>query len=174
MSSCGFHVKVILVSLNELRSVSSAFIFWNRKRQDYFFLKCLIEFTSEFIWGWILGKVIVISSVIWKGVVLFIFSIYPCVTLALFVFQGIDFQKNRSVVSDSLQSHGLYSAWNSPGQNIRVGSCSLLQGIFPTQGLNADLPHCRWSFTSWDPREALFYLSYLIYGYRDVCNTPLL
>ena len=26
----------------------------------------------------------------------------------------------------------------------RVGSCSLLQGIFPTQGSNPDLPHCRW------------------------------
>ena len=32
---------------------------------------------------------------------------------------------------------------NSPGQNIGVGSCSLLQGIFPTQGLNPGLPHCR-------------------------------
>ena len=38
-----------------------------------------------------------------------------------------------SVVSDSLWPHGLCSAWNSPGQNTRVGCCSLLQGIFPTQ-----------------------------------------
>ena len=48
-----------------------------------------------------------------------------------------------SVVSDSLQPHGLYSPWNSPGQNTGVGSLSLLQGIFPTQGLNPGLPHCR-------------------------------
>ena len=34
--------------------------------------------------------------------------------------------------------------WNSPGQNSRVGSCSLLQGIFPTQGSNPCLPHCKW------------------------------
>ena len=34
-------------------------------------------------------------------------------------------------------------SWNSPGQNIRVGSLSLLQGIFPTQGSNPGLPHCR-------------------------------
>ena len=34
--------------------------------------------------------------------------------------------------------------WDSPGQNTGVGSCSLLQGIFPTQGLNSGLPHCRW------------------------------
>ena len=32
---------------------------------------------------------------------------------------------------------------NSPGQNTRVGSRSLLQGIFPTQGLNPGLPYCR-------------------------------
>ena len=47
-------------------------------------------------------------------------------------------------MSDSLQPHGLYSPWNSPGQNTGVGSLSLLQGIFPTQGLNAGLPHCKW------------------------------
>ena len=37
-----------------------------------------------------------------------------------------------------------YSPWNSSGQNTGVGSLSLLQGIFPTQGSNPDLPHCRW------------------------------
>ena len=40
--------------------------------------------------------------------------------------------------------HGLYSSWNSPGKNTGMGSLSLLQGIFPTQGLNPGLPHCRW------------------------------
>ena len=33
--------------------------------------------------------------------------------------------------------------WNSLGQNTGVGSCPLLQGIFPTQGSNPGLPHCR-------------------------------
>ena len=47
------------------------------------------------------------------------------------------------VMSNSLQPHGLYSPWNSAGQNTRVDSLSLLQGIFPTQGLNPGLPHCR-------------------------------
>ena len=32
-----------------------------------------------------------------------------------------------SVVSESLQPHGLYSPWNSPGQNSGVGSHSLLR-----------------------------------------------
>ena len=47
------------------------------------------------------------------------------------------------VTSDSLRPHGLYSPWNSPGQNTRVGNLSLLQGIFPTQGSNPGLLHCR-------------------------------
>ena len=33
--------------------------------------------------------------------------------------------------------------WNSPDQNTGVGSLSLLQGFFPTQGSNPGLPHCR-------------------------------
>ena len=59
--------------------------------------------------------------------------------------------ESHSVVSDSLWSHGLYSLWNSPGQNIGVGRLSLLQGIFPTQGLNPGLQLCR---------QILFQLSY--------------
>ena len=48
-----------------------------------------------------------------------------------------------SVTSDSLRPLGLYSPWSSPAQNTGVGSLSLLQGIFPTQGLNPGLLHCR-------------------------------
>ena len=48
-----------------------------------------------------------------------------------------------SVSSDSLWLHALYSPWNFPGQNTGVGSLSLLQGIFPTQGSNPGLLHCR-------------------------------
>ena len=48
-----------------------------------------------------------------------------------------------SIVSSSLRPHGLYSSWNSPGQNTEVCSHSFLQGIFPTQGSNPGLPHCR-------------------------------
>ena len=46
-------------------------------------------------------------------------------------------------MSDSLQLHGLYSPWNSPGQNTGVGGLSLLQWIFPTQESNQGLLHCR-------------------------------
>ena len=51
--------------------------------------------------------------------------------------------ESRSVVSDSLRFYGLYSPWNSPGQNTGMGSLSLLQGIFPIQGSNPGLLHCR-------------------------------
>ena len=51
--------------------------------------------------------------------------------------------ESRSVMSHSLRPHGLYSPWNSPGQNTGVGTLPLLQGIFPTQGSNPGLPHCR-------------------------------
>ena len=43
----------------------------------------------------------------------------------------------------TLWPRGLYSPWNSPSQNTGVGSLSLLQGIFPIQGLNPGALHCR-------------------------------
>ena len=53
----------------------------------------------------------------------------------------------HSVMSYSLRSHGLQLAkflcsWNSPGKNTEVGCHSLLQEIFPIQGLNLGLLHC--------------------------------
>ena len=60
-----------------------------------------------------------------------------------------------SVVSNSLWPHELYSPWHSPGQNTEVGSLSLLQGIFPTQGSNlySQVSHTAGRFfTSWITR----------------------
>ena len=56
--------------------------------------------------------------------------------------------ERHSVVSTSLRPQGLESTrllcpWNSPGKNTGVGSHSLLQRIFPTQGLNLGLLRCR-------------------------------
>ena len=56
--------------------------------------------------------------------------------------------ENRSVVSDSLPPYGLQPTrllcpWNSPGQSTGVGNLFLLQWIFPTQGSNPGLLHCR-------------------------------
>ena len=49
-----------------------------------------------------------------------------------------------SVVSNSLQHHGLYSPWNSPGKNTGMSCHALLQGIFPTQGSKPGHLHCKW------------------------------
>ena len=56
-------------------------------------------------------------------------------------------------MSDSLQPHGPYSPWNSPGQNTGVGSLSLLQGISPTQGSNPVSRITGEFFSSWATRE---------------------
>ena len=50
------------------------------------------------------------------------------------------FVMNVKVASDSLWPHQLYGPWSPPGQNTGVGSLSLLQGIFLTQGSNPGLP----------------------------------
>ena len=57
---------------------------------------------------------------------------------------------SRSIcISNSLRPHGPCSLpgslvhRDSPGKNTGVGCHALLQGIFPTQGLNPGLPHCR-------------------------------
>ena len=59
---------------------------------------------------------------------------------------------NLLVMSDSLQPHGLSPArllcpWDSPGKNTEMGCHFLLQGVFPTQGSNLDLPHAGSFFT---------------------------
>ena len=55
---------------------------------------------------------------------------------------------SRSVVSGSLWPHELGATrllrlWDFPGKDTGVGCHFLLQEIFPTQGLNSGLPHCR-------------------------------
>ena len=58
-----------------------------------------------------------------------------------------------------LQTHGLWPTrllypWDSPDKNTGVGCHFLLQGIFPTQGWNPGLLHCRQSLLSEPPRGA--------------------
>ena len=62
--------------------------------------------------------------------------------------------ESHSVMSNSLWFHGLHQPWDSPGQNTGVGSCSLLQGILPTQGSNPGLHIAGGFFTILATREA--------------------
>ena len=73
----------------------------------------------------------------------------------LFLNCEVKWSESRSVMSNSLRRHGLYSPWNSPGQNTGVGGLSLLQPrdqtqVFLTAG---------GFFTSWATREAQEYWS---------------
>ena len=57
-------------------------------------------------------------------------------------------ESENSSMSHSLGSHGLYPArilcpWNSPGKNTGGSFHFLFQGIFPSQGSNLSLLHCR-------------------------------
>ena len=45
-----------------------------------------------------------------------------------------------SVMSDPLRPYGLYSPWNSPGQNTGVRNLSLLQGNLPNPGIKPRSP----------------------------------
>ena len=63
-----------------------------------------------------------------------------------------------SSVSDSSRPYGLQPTrllcpWDSPGKNTGVSCHFLLQGIFPTQGSNLSLPHCRLILYHWATRE---------------------
>ena len=51
----------------------------------------------------------------------------PLRHLVYLVSKGVS--ESLSVVYNSLWPHGLYSHWNSPGQNTEVGNHSLPQGI---------------------------------------------
>ena len=90
-------------------------------------------------------------------IISFVIALLNCLPLVLLLSQShlcslfmqwvnsktLEWSESRSVMSDSLGPHGLYSPWHSPGQNTGVGSLSLLQGIFSIQGLNPGLLHCR-------------------------------
>ena len=65
-----------------------------------------------------------------------LFQVFVSEILVYNVCMCVYESESHSVMSNSLPPHGLYSQWNSPGQNTGVGSLSLLQGIFPSQGLD--------------------------------------
>ena len=68
---------------------------------------------------------------------------YICFTLSFVVVVQSLVKVKVTQLCLTLRPHGLYSLWNSPGWNTGVGSLSLLQGPFPTQGLKPGVPHCR-------------------------------
>ena len=63
--------------------------------------------------------------------------------------------ETRSVMSNFLWPHGLYSPWNSPGQNTGVGSQSFLQGNLLTRNQTGVSWIARRFLTNWAIREVM-------------------
>ena len=72
----------------------------------------------------------------------------------------------------SLRLHGVYHPWNSPGQNVGVGSLSLLQGIFPTQGSKPGLLHCRWVLYLLSHQGSPRILEWVAYSFSSGFSQP--
>ena len=72
-------------------------------------------------------------------------------------------------MSDSLRPHG---PWNSPGQNTGVGSLSLLQGNFPTQGSNPGLLHCRQVLYQLSNKGSARILEWVAYPFSSGSSQP--
>ena len=75
-------------------------------------------------------------------------------------------------MSNFLQPHGLYSPWNFPGQITGVGSGSLLQGIFPTQGLNPGVLHFGWILYQLSHQGKPRILEWLAYHFSSESSLP--
>ena len=88
------------------------------------------------------------------------------------LWSEVKWSERCSVVSDSLRLHPLYSPWNSPGQNTGVGSLSLLQGIFPTQGSNPGLLHCGWILYQLSHKGSPGILEWVAYPFSRGSSRP--
>ena len=75
-------------------------------------------------------------------------------------------------MSNSLELHGLYSPWNSPGQNTGVRSLPLLEGIFPTQGLNPGFLHCRQILFQLSHKRSPRILAWVSYPFSSRSSWP--
>ena len=62
--------------------------------------------------------------------------------------------------------------WDSPGQKTEVGSLSLLQGIFPPQGSNPGLPHCRQILYCLSHQGSPWILEWVAYPFSRGASRP--
>ena len=68
--------------------------------------------------------------------------------------------------------HGLYSPWNSAGQNTGVGNLPLLQGIFPTQGSSPGISHRRWILHQLSHKGSQRMLGWVAYPFSSRASLP--
>ena len=94
-------------------------------------------------------------------------SVTACMTWGIFL--GLTLWKSLSRVWLFVTPWTIQSM-NSPGQNTGVGSCSLLQGIFPTQGSNPGLLHCRWILHQLSHQGSPRILEWVAYPFSRGCS----
>ena len=95
---------------------------------------------------------------------------YFHLTLSSLTNSEVKWSESCLVVSESLRSHGLYSPSNSLGQNTGVGSLSVIQGIFPTQGSNPG--HCRWILYQLSRQGSPGILEWVAYSFSSGTSQP--
>ena len=84
---------------------------------------------------------------------------------------------SRSVMSDSLQPHGLWPTrlfcpWGLLGKNTEVRCHSLLQGIFPIQGSKPGLLHCRQNLSHLSHQGSSRTLEWVAYPFSRGTSWP--
>ena len=80
---------------------------------------------------------------------------------------------NRVDLSDQLKVKvAQLCPWNPPGQNTGLGSLSLLQGIFSTQGPNPGLLHCRWILYQLSHKGSRSILEWVAYAFSRGSSRP--
>ena len=148
---------------NGLPFSSSMVSSWSRDRTWISWVSCI---AGGFFTHWAIRE----AQPLWLLVYIFWVMLKKMVT-------GIKWKsesESLSVVSYSLWPHGLYSSWNSPGQNSGVGSLSLLQGIFPTEGLNPDLLHCRRILYQLSSQGSPTGTKLRLYSQRSICKKSMI
>ena len=102
--------------------------------------------------------------------------IFEIQLLSKFEIQILTYLKSLSLVqllaTPWIVVHGLFSPWNSPGHNTGKGSHSLLQGIFPTQGLNPGLLYCRWILYQLSHKGSPRILEWVVYPFFSGSSQP--
>ena len=74
--------------------------------------------------------------------------------------------------SPMLQADSLPAETQRKPKNTGVGSLSLLQRIFPTQGSNPGLPHCRWILYQLSYKESSRILEWVAFPFSRGSSQP--
>ena len=136
-------IKQEILCRKILHRVSQCWLYKsNISRQWWWAVCCRVESVSSQLDG---GASLSFSLPTGKSFSYFNLQVCNLRALLNFMYAYVFVCVSRSVMSDSLQPHGLWllCRWDSPSKNSRVGCRSLLYGISLTQGLNLSLLHCK-------------------------------